>query len=79
MMERQCLEGKPGLTDCGLPLLNAVRLPSQWRAGHQAEQGEEADGGEDGHPADEEVEAQLVVTVSHWCSPVFAWRQLRIY
>ena len=61
-MKRQCWEGKPGLTDCGLPLLNAVRLPSQWRAGHQAEHGEEADGGEDGHPADQEVETELVVT-----------------
>ena len=79
-MERQCLEGKPGLTDCGLPLLKTVRLPTgKWRAGHQAEHGEEADGGEDGHPADQEVETELVVTGSHWCSPVFAWRQLRIY
>ena len=54
-MKRQCWEGKVGLTDCGLPLLNAVRLPAcQWRAGHQAEQGEQADGGEHGHPADQE-------------------------
>ena len=44
-------EGKPGLTDCGLPLLKAV-LP-RWWAGHQAEQGEQADGGEGGHPADQ--------------------------
>ena len=55
-MKRQCWEGKVGLTDCGLPLLNAVRLPTcQWRAGHQAEQGEQADGGEHGHPVDQEV------------------------
>ena len=40
-------EGKLGLTDCGLPLLNAV-LPS-WGACHEAEQGKQADGGEGGH------------------------------
>ena len=52
--EETDLEGKPGLTDCGLPLLNTVSLPGYWRACCQkAEQGEEADGGEGGHPADQ--------------------------
>ena len=39
--EETDLEGKPGLTDCGLPLLNTVSLPGYWRACcQQTEQGE---------------------------------------